>query len=79
VDEILEHPEDYEGQRCADPLDYDYRSDNRVAVIYPRNLLIFSHAHGGMKYNLMPSVEPETADDIDWELPEDKPDWGEDV
>jgi hypothetical protein len=60
VAEILAAPGEFEGKRCADPIDPDYRSDSRIAIIYPRNRIIFSWAHGGMKYRLLGPLDFET-------------------
>jgi hypothetical protein len=51
---LLDAPEKWHNARCSDPLEPDYRGDNRVAVILlcdgkPR---IYSHAHGGCTYAL---------------------------
>ena len=54
VMEVLAHPERFHGVRCADPAEPEYRDDQRIAVIYSDQdrPIIYSHAHGGLKYLL---------------------------
>jgi hypothetical protein len=55
VGEMLASPEQYDGSRCHDPLEPDYRDDPRVAYISLKNggqPYIYSHAHGGCRYQL---------------------------
>ena len=54
VMEVLAHPERFHEERCADPAEPNYRYDDRIAVIYSDQdrPIIYSHAHGGMKYFL---------------------------
>jgi hypothetical protein len=52
VSQILANPDKFEGERCCDPIEPDYRGDSRVAIIYPSRGLIWSHAHGGVSYFL---------------------------
>ena len=53
ITELLDDPEQYNGQRCHDPLEPEYHNDSRVAFISLKNggqPYIFSHAHGGCRY-----------------------------
>lgn len=57
VDDVLNRPLDYDGERLADPHEHDYRSDGRIAVVYANDHntgypYIYSHAHGGKSYAL---------------------------
>jgi hypothetical protein len=54
VDEMLANPDQYDGQRCADPLEPDYGNDTRIALINLKatSPYIYSHAHGGIRYRL---------------------------
>lgn len=54
VSAILDEPEKYQGQHCADPLEPDYHNDSRIGTIFVsgRNVHIWSFAHGGQRYNL---------------------------
>jgi hypothetical protein len=55
IAELLAYPDQYHGQRCHDPLEPEYRNDNRVAFISLKNgghPYIYSHAHGGCRYTL---------------------------
>lgn len=55
VGELLDDPSTYHGKRCADPLEPDYRADDRVGYInlrVPGRPYIYSHAHGGIRYSL---------------------------
>lgn len=60
VADILDNPAAYERARCADPLEPEYRNDNRIAIIYPRTRMIFSWAHGGIKYRLLSPLDTES-------------------
>lgn len=53
IADILEDPERFHGQRCADPLEPEYRGDHRIAMIVSRGgarPYIRSFAHGGQKF-----------------------------
>lgn len=55
VGELLNDPKTYDGKRCRDPLEPDYREDPRVAYINLRSGRkphIWSHAHGGQRFSL---------------------------
>ena len=75
VDEILAAPSQYHERNCADPLEPDYRDDQRIARIYTRNQTsgptIHSYAHGGVTYMLRGSaaadfpIAPGAALDVD--------------
>lgn len=55
VRQMLAEPDKYHGKRCHDPLEPNYRDDPRVAYISLLNgtqPYIFSHAHGGHRYQL---------------------------
>jgi hypothetical protein len=62
VGEILDQPDKYNRKRFADPLEPDYRNDNRIAwarlnVVHP---FIYSFAHGGRRFLLkrkLPEIE----------------------
>jgi hypothetical protein len=54
VEKILSEPAKYHQQRFRDPLEPDYRDDERIAIAFtigPRPVL-YSHAHGGYSYRL---------------------------
>ncbi|WP_243438982.1 hypothetical protein [Fundidesulfovibrio soli] len=57
VGDLLREPDRYHAQRCRDPLEPDYGNDNRIGFI---NLHsggrphIWSHAHGGQWFELLP-------------------------
>lgn len=54
VADILRDPARFHGETCADPLEWDYGGGRNKAVIHtnrPRPA-IFSHAHGGQRYEL---------------------------
>jgi hypothetical protein len=56
VGELLDHPERWHGKRFADPLEPGYANDRRIAWANLRGggrPHIFSHAHGGIRYNLV--------------------------
>lgn len=61
VGEVLDNPGKWNGRRFADPVEPEYRGDCRIAWV---NLLsggrpyLFSHAHGGRRFDLIrqPSV-----------------------
>jgi hypothetical protein len=60
VADILADPKRYHGERCADPLEPDYRSDRRIAHITTLGTgepHVFSHAHGGMRYPLQTEAD----------------------
>jgi len=56
VAELLASPEKWNGQRFGDPLEPDYRGDNRIAWVNLRPTTgrpyLYSHAHGGTRYTL---------------------------
>ena len=55
VGELLDNTERWHGTRFADPLDPSYGNDRRIAWANLRNggrPHIYSHAHGGTRYNL---------------------------
>ncbi len=57
VDDVLNNPLAYDGERLADPHEHDYRGDGRIAVVYANEHntgwpYIYSHAHGGKSYAL---------------------------
>ena len=68
VGEVRANPEKYDGARCADPAEPDYRGDMRIAQINPFGRIgphIYSHAHGEQIYmlprepaDLFPGLEP---------------------
>lgn len=65
VSELLNDLDQWNGRRFADPLEPDYRGDNRIAVALLKDASephIYSHAHGGMRYSL-PIVSPFLRDD----------------
>ena len=56
VAEILSDPKKYNGTRCCDPIEPEYRGDSRVAVICVPSggsPYLYSHAHGGCRYKLL--------------------------
>ncbi len=57
VNDALENPDEFDGKELCDPLEPDYRNDNRIAVLYcnPQTgrPIIHSHAHGGSRYELI--------------------------
>lgn len=58
VAELLAKPEKFHAKRCHDPLEPEYRDDSRVAYISLINgsePYIYSHAHGGCRYQLAKS------------------------
>lgn len=71
VSELLAQPDVWHGRRFCDPLEPDYRGDNRIAWVNlrpPRGRpYLHSHAHGGMRYTL--SNGRETIRLIDGQLP----------
>ena len=53
VREVLADPKRYDAARFADPIEPDYRGDNRIAFVrLGRDPYLYSHAHGGMRYAL---------------------------
>jgi len=59
VADILANPGRWHGERFADPLEPDYRDDQRIAradLRAGRRPSIYSHAHGGVRYTLLRSV-----------------------
>jgi hypothetical protein len=60
VAELLNDPQTWHGRRFCDPLEPDYRGDSRIAYA---NLCsggaphVFSHAHGGQRFELLRQVE----------------------
>lgn len=63
VQDVLDNPADFDCVRCADPLEPDYRDDERIAIIYPFSARIYSHAHGGITYYLDVLVVERPKDD----------------
>lgn len=61
VGEIRANPDKWHGQRFADPFEPGYGGgDSRIAVAYLKDCvepLIYSHAHGGLKYYFRPKGE----------------------
>lgn len=58
VAEVLSNPGKFNGVRCCDPIEPDYRGDSRVAVICVQtggSPYIYSHAHGGCRFKLLKS------------------------
>jgi hypothetical protein len=56
VRQLLENPEQWHGARFADPLEPDYREDNRIAwanLCGGGRPYLYSHAHGGQRYVLI--------------------------
>ena len=55
IAEILDDPARWHGKRFADPVEPDYRGDRRIAYANLRSggrPYLFSHAHGGQRYEL---------------------------
>ncbi len=71
VGELLARPDLWHGRRFCDPLEPDYRGDNRIAWANLRpsrgRPYLLSHAHGGTRYTL--SNGRETIRLIDGQLP----------
>lgn len=60
VRELLNNPKGYHGARCGDPLEPGYGNDDRIARIDltpGRRPAVYSHAHGGVVYRLLPCQE----------------------
>lgn len=58
VQEILSNPAVYHKATCADPIEWDYGGGRDKAVIYTDGRPhIFSQAHGGIDYPLLPDPE----------------------
>ena len=60
VGEVLADPEKYNEMRCADPLEPSYGGDDtRIAYVELSSgkPFIYSHAHGGMLYRLVRTLE----------------------
>lgn len=59
VAEIRDNPTKFHGMRCADPLEPDYGNDPRIGLIVANCSTphIFSHAHGGQQYSLLPTAK----------------------
>jgi hypothetical protein len=59
VKELLDDPARWDGERFADPLDPEYRSDNRIAraSLHGCRPFLFSHAHGGQRYTLARDIK----------------------
>ncbi len=56
VGELLDHPAKWHGKRFADPLEPDYSPDRRIAWANLRSggrPYLFSHAHGGRRFELI--------------------------
>ena len=67
VRDLLADPERWHQEHFADPLEPDYRDDNRIAIAYLTNEdgrppVIHSFAHGGATFTLLPDPEPEPAE-----------------
>jgi hypothetical protein len=62
VKELLENPDQYHDTNCADPLEPNYRDDHRIGWINLKTdqPLIWSHAHGEHRYNLVPHMSDST-------------------
>ncbi len=60
VKDLLDQPHLYNGRRMHDPLEPDYHNDSRIAVAFLKGAekRIFSHAHGGITYQLTRSKVP---------------------
>lgn len=61
VQTLLDNPDQYNGKRFADPLEWDYNDDHRIAyaMLNCHRSILFSHAHGGKSYVLrraMPEI-----------------------
>ncbi len=61
VGEVLDDPDTWHGKRFADPLEPEYGNDPRIAHLNLRSggqPFIYSHAHGGKRYQLFrqPSI-----------------------
>lgn len=57
VGDLKSRPEEFDGVTMADPDEPDYRGDMRIAIAYLHpgeadEPIIYSHAHGGIKYRL---------------------------
>lgn len=52
--EVMADRQRFHGMTCADPLEPDYNGGKNVAIIYSNSTppIIYSHAHGGMNYQL---------------------------
>jgi hypothetical protein len=76
VAQIIDDPARWHGKRFADPVEPDYRGDRRIAYVNLRSggrPYLFSHAHGGQRYELcrqpthiklQPGEEARIADDV---------------
>ena len=56
VGEILDNPSRFHGMRFADPVELGYRDDSRIAWVNLRGggrPYVWSHAHGGRRYELV--------------------------
>ncbi len=62
VREIRESSADYDGQRCADPIEWDYGDGCTVGIVKDHPLRIDSFAHGGCTYWLFDWMSDALAD-----------------
>jgi hypothetical protein len=61
VSAIIADPSRYHGRRFYDPMEPDYRGDDRIAVFYSNpngSMILFSHAHGGKSYRIAGATTP---------------------
>ncbi len=70
VSDLLDDQARWDGRRFHDPLEPDYRGDNRIAVarLIGSRPHIFSHAHGGRTYRLI--HQPLTLELVDGSYPD---------
>lgn len=54
VHDLLSEPDAWDMTRFHDPLEPDYGNDPRIAVYFAQGGIVFSHAHGGGNYRLIP-------------------------
>jgi hypothetical protein len=52
IGDVLRDPVQYDGVKCYDPIEPGYDGERVVAIIYARQSLIHSKAHGGINYPL---------------------------
>jgi len=53
VKQVLDNPARFDGARCADPIEPDYRGDDRIGYIrLGSNPAVYSHGHGGAWFTL---------------------------
>lgn len=60
IGHILANRREFNGRRCCDPLEPEYRGDKRVAILQLMGgrPSIFSHAHGGQRFGLYQPARP---------------------